>query len=77
MPSSYFCDSDRTFNDAKHLVSTFHWVAFQSADMGSLLTGVEAFMSSSGFAVYAKDAHEFRRVEGRYISRSILVLTPE
>ena len=54
-----------------------HWVAFQSADMGSLLTGVEAFMSSSDFAGYAKDAHEFRRVEGRYISRSILVLTPE
>lgn len=54
-----------------------HWVAFQSGDMGALLTGVEAFMSSSDFAGYAKDANEFRRVEGRYISRSILVLTPE
>jgi hypothetical protein len=54
-----------------------HWVAFQAKDMGTLLSGVEAFMSSSDFAEYAEDASEFRRVEGRYISRNLLTLTPQ
>ena len=54
-----------------------HWVAFQAGDMGKLLSGVEAFMSSSDFANYAKGAAEFRKVEGRYISRGILVLAPQ
>ena len=54
-----------------------HWVAFQAGDMGELLSGVEAFMSSSDFADYAEDAPEFRKVEGRYISRGILMLAPE
>lgn len=54
-----------------------HWVAFQAKDMATLLSGVEAFMSSSDFAEYAEDASEFRRVEGRYISRNVLTLGPE
>jgi hypothetical protein len=54
-----------------------HWVAFQAGNMGELLSGVETFMSSSDFADYAKDAAEFRKVEGRYISRGILVLAPQ
>lgn len=54
-----------------------HWVSFQAKDMGTLLSGVEAFMSSKDFANYAKDAGEFRKVEGRYISRAILMLTPQ
>ena len=54
-----------------------HWVAFQAGNMGELLSGVEAFMGSSDFADYAKDAAEFRKVEGRYISRAILMLAPE
>lgn len=53
-----------------------HWVAFQARDMGSLLSGVEAFMSSEDFAAYAEDASEFRRIEGRYVSRGILTLAP-
>jgi hypothetical protein len=53
-----------------------HWVAFQAKDMAALLSGVEAFMSSDDFAAYSRDAAEFRRIEGRYISRSILTLTP-
>jgi hypothetical protein len=54
-----------------------HWVSFQSKDVGTLLSGVETFMNSSDFANYAKDASEFRRVEGRYISRTILALGPQ
>lgn len=54
-----------------------HWVAFQAKDMATLLTGVEEFMSSRDFANYAKGAREFRRVEGRYVSRSVLVLGPQ
>ena len=54
-----------------------HWVAFQAKDMGTLLSGVEAFMSSSDFAAYAKNAGEFRKVEGRYISRTVLALGPQ
>ena len=51
-----------------------HWVSFQAKDIGTLLSGVEAFMNSSDFAKYAKNANEFRRVEGRYLSRAILTL---
>ena len=54
-----------------------HWVSFQSKDLGTLLSGVEAFMSSSDFAAYAKDANEFRKVEGRYVSQVILALGPQ
>lgn len=54
-----------------------HWVAFQAKDMGTLLSGVEAFMSSNDFATYAKDAATFRRVEGRYLSRGVLTLGPQ
>ena len=54
-----------------------HWVSFQAKSMGTLLSGVEAFMNSRDFANYAKDASEFRRVEGRYISVAILTLGPE
>ena len=54
-----------------------HWVAFQAKDMGTLLSGVEEFMSSNDFAAYAKDASEFRKIEGRYLSRAILTLTPQ
>jgi hypothetical protein len=54
-----------------------HWVAFQAKEMGTLLSGVEAFMSSDDFDIYSRDAAEFRKVEGRYISRSILTLTPQ
>lgn len=54
-----------------------HWVAFQAKDMGALLSGVEAFMSSDDFAKYSTNAREFRKVEGRYISRTILALGSE
>jgi len=54
-----------------------HWVAFQAKDMGALLSGVEAFMMSKDFADYARDAAQFRKVEGRYIGRSILTLRPQ
>ena len=54
-----------------------HWVSFQSKSMGTLLSGVEAFMNSRDFANYAKDASEFRRVEGRYIGVVVLTLGPE
>jgi len=54
-----------------------HWVAFQAKDMGTLLSGVEAFMSSKDFAEYAEDASEFRRVEGRYISQNVLTQAPQ
>jgi hypothetical protein len=53
-----------------------HWVAFEAMDLGTLLSGVEAFMSSKDFADYSRNAAEFRKVEGRYISRSILTLRP-
>lgn len=49
-----------------------HWVSFQAKDMGTLLSGVETFMNSNDFANYAKGAREFRRVEGRYVSRAVL-----
>lgn len=54
-----------------------HWVSFQAKDLGTLLSGVEAFMASKDFADYAKDANQFRRVEGRYISQAILTLAPQ
>ena len=54
-----------------------HWVSFQAKDMGTLLSGVETFMSSKDFANYSKDAGEFRKVEGRYLSRAILTLAPQ
>jgi hypothetical protein len=54
-----------------------HWVSFQAKDMGALLSGVEAFMASKDFADYAKNANQFRRVEGRYISAAMLTLTPQ
>lgn len=54
-----------------------HWVSFQARDMGTLLSGVETFMNSGDFANYAKGAREFRRVEGRYISRAVLMLGSE
>ncbi len=54
-----------------------HWVAFQAKDMGTLLSGVEEFMSSNDFAAYAKDANEFRKIESRYLSRALLTLTPQ
>lgn len=54
-----------------------HWVSFQAKNMGTLLSGVEAFMSSKDFADYSQDAGEFRKIEGRYISRTVLSLTPQ
>jgi hypothetical protein len=54
-----------------------HWVSFQAKSMGTLLSGVEAFMNSRDFANYAKDASEFRSVAGRYIGVAILTLGPE
>ncbi len=54
-----------------------HWVGFQAEDMGNLLTGVEAFMNSKDFADYSKEASEFRSVEGRYISRGVMMLGPQ
>ena len=54
-----------------------HWVSFQAKSMGTLLTGVEAFMNSRDFANYAKDASEFRSVAGRYIGVVVLTLGPE
>lgn len=54
-----------------------HWVAFQAKDMATLLTGVQTFMNSRDFANYAKEAPGFRRIEGRYISRTVLVLGPQ
>ena len=53
-----------------------HWVSFVAKDIGTLLSGVEAFMSSEDFARYAENAKDFRRVEGRFISRAILTLGP-
>ena len=53
-----------------------HWVSFAARDLATLLTGVEAFMSSADFAAYARDANEFREVTGRYISRNVLTLAP-
>jgi len=54
-----------------------HWVSFVAKDIGTLLSGVEAFMKSKDFANYAEDASEFRRVEGRYISSAVLTLGPQ
>ncbi len=54
-----------------------HWVSFQAKDIGTLLSGVETFMNSSDFAKYAKNADEFRKVEGRYISRAVLTMGPQ
>lgn len=58
-------------------VSGTHWVSFQASNVGALLSGVEAFMGSSDFASYAKDAPKFRRVEGRYVSRVVLNMGPQ
>jgi hypothetical protein len=52
-------------------------VSFQAKDLGTLLSGVEAFMASKDFTDYAKNANQFRRVEGRYISRAIMNLSPQ
>jgi hypothetical protein len=54
-----------------------HWVAFQAKDLGTLLSGVEAFMNSADFAQYSRNAAEFRKVEGRYISSSLLIQAPQ
>lgn len=54
-----------------------HWVSFQAANMATLISGVEKFMSSDDFADYSEDASEFRRVEGRYISRAVMTLSPQ
>ena len=54
-----------------------HWVAFQAKDMGVLLSGVEAFMMSKDFADYSRDAAQFRKVESRYVGRSVLTLGPQ
>ena len=54
-----------------------HWVAFQAKDMGVLLSGVEALMMSKDFADYSRDAAQFRKVEGRYVGRSVLTLGPQ
>ena len=53
-----------------------HWVTFQAKDVGTLLSGVEAFLQSDDFAEYAEDADEFRSVTARYVSRNILTLAP-
>lgn len=53
-----------------------HWVSFVAKDIGVLLSGVEAFMGSEDFAKYAASAKDFRRVEGRFISRAIVTLSP-
>jgi hypothetical protein len=58
-------------------VAGTHWVSFVAKDIGALLSGVEAFMSSKDFAKYAEKAKDFRRVEGRYISRNVLTLAPQ
>lgn len=54
-----------------------HWVSFVAKDIGTLLSGVEAFMSSKDFANYAENANAFRRVEGRYINSAVLTLGPQ
>lgn len=48
-----------------------HWVSFQSSDIGTLLSGMEAFLASDDFASYAADADQFREVVGRVISRNV------
>jgi hypothetical protein len=53
-----------------------HWVSFLANDMASLIEGVDAVQSSDAFAAYAKNAPSFRNVEGRFLSRQILNLTP-
>ena len=52
-------------------------MSFVAKDVGTLLSGVEAFMKSNDFAKYAENASEFRRVEGRYINRAVLTLGPQ
>ena len=53
-----------------------HWVSFQAATVGALLSGVDAFMKSSDFAAYAKNADSFREVTSRMVSRQVLTLQP-
>lgn len=53
-----------------------HWVAFQAKDLSTLLSGVETFMNSADAVQYLRSAAEFRKVEGRYISRSLLIQAP-
>lgn len=53
-----------------------HWVSFQAPSVGTLLTGVDAFMKSSDFAAYAKNADSFREVTSRMVNRQILALQP-
>jgi hypothetical protein len=54
-----------------------HWVSFVAQDIGTLLSGVEAFMKSKDFAKYAENANEFRRIEGRFINSAVLTLGPQ
>ena len=58
-------------------VAGTHWVSFVAKDIGTLLSGVETFMNSKDFAKYAEKAKDFRRVEGRFMSRAVLTLGPQ
>ena len=53
-----------------------HWVSFQADSMDNLLNGLSKFMASADFAVYAKDADDFREIENRMVTRELMRFMP-
>ena len=53
-----------------------HWASFQADSMDNLLNGLSKFMASADFAVYAKDADDFREIENRMVTRELMRFMP-